>query len=542
MIVCGHHLISDLNMLVRNGHTIPPLKFFDTEVAARWLYPDQKDFRLEHLALRMTDMADWRPSIKRMTMEDFEALSDEELGWRCGGDAEAAVKLKEKLEPEITRQGLDKIYALAMDVLPILARVGGIGMAVNTHELTKLAVHLGGPDCPKVPVEGWLAREKALLEQTLNIKNVSSSQQLAPAIYGSRFKATSLHKTETGAASTDKKSLMWARYIAREKKQDALQDLLSRLLTFSREEKLYNTYYRGWLHGPARGTRVYSIYSLGRTSTGRLSSYDENLQNIPKRVRKLVVPSQDYDYIVQVDYKQLELAVAAHISQDAVLLDWVRRGLDIHALQAAYVLGLPQPKTQADFARFKEEHNTERQIGKRANFSTLYGVSAASLSWQAFEDSEGEIWIPPDDAQRYIDAFFVRFEGYNRYKTDLSRRLARGEKIASDFGRWWVFPNIAAGLRRAQNYPIQATASDLTILVMRTLDGILRRNGWKSRIIGEVHDSLVFESTKRELQAFMKLIKRVCEAPNTTPFGFSLRVPLTVEVQYGFNWGELQTV
>lgn len=528
-------------MLVRNGHEIPDAEFFDTEVAARWLYPDQKDFRLEHLALRMTDMADWRPNIRKLEMEDFERLSDEELGNRCGGDAEAAVRLQQILKPEITRYGLEKIYRLAMDVLPILAGIGGRGMAVDRASLLGRAQHLGGTEFPKDPTDGWLAKEKKELQETLGIENVNSPQQLANAIFGSKFKAKPLHRTETGY-STDKKSLMWARYLARQNNKTDLDSLLTRLLTYSKEEKLYSTYYRGWLTGPANGARVFSVYSLGRTATGRLSSYDENLQNIPSTVRQLVVPSEGYDYIVQADYKQLELAVAAHISQDPVLLDWVRRGLDIHALQAAYVLGLPEPQTQDDFAKFKKTYPVERQIGKRANFSTLYGVSAPSLAWQAFEDSDGEIWIHPDDAQLYIDAFFTRFQGYRQYTYDLQRRNARGDWVVSDFGRRWIFEPNNAGWRKSQNYPIQATASDLTILVMRALQAILTKNGWVSRIIGEVHDSLVFESTKKELPAFLKLVKRVCENPDTSEFGFKLRVPLTVELQYGRTWGNLETV
>lgn len=541
MDVVLHHGSSDLSMLVRNGITIPDnVRFRDTEVAARWVYPDQTDFSLVHLALRMTDMADWRPNVRKLEMEDFENLSDEALGERCGGDAEATIRLWKKLEPEITRYQLDKIYDLAMDVMPILATIGGTGMSIDKRGLQERAVALGGPGWPEKPVSGWLADERRALETTLGIDNLNSNRQLAKALYGSKIGAKASHKTEKGEWSTDRNSVMWARYQARQRKNVRLDALLTKLLEFGQEKTRYIRYYRNWLDGPGQGTRVYSTYALGRTSTGRLSSYDENLQNIPPKIRELVVPSDGYDYIVQADFKQLELAVAAHISQDPTLLDWVRRGLDIHALQAASVLGIPQPRTKEQFAEFKRRYAIERQIGKRANFGTLYGVGAESLAWQVFGDSEGTVWIPPAIVQTYIDEFFKRFSGYKHYIDDLRRVLYRKDWIVSPFGRRWFLPSDNAGWRKAQNYPIQSTASDLTILVLKALNTILKKNKWTSRIIGEVHDSIVLETTRRELHALIKLVKRVCENPDTAPFGFTLRVPLTVEMQYGTTWGTLQ--
>lgn len=535
MLIVGHNLASDYAKLIQNGYRLPPHPVFDTEVASRWVWPDEEDHSLEHLALTVTSMGQWRKSIKRLKMADFEAMSDDELAERCGGDAEATVRLYEVLKDEITAYGLNKIFGLAMDVLPILAEMGGWGMALDHTELCRRAEEIGGWPSEK---RGWLGGEKVELERILKIENLNSHEQVAKTIFGSRFRAEPLHRTTKGFSS-DKKSLMWARYLARQKGKTDLAELLSRLLEYSAKSKTYSTYYRAWLNGPSRGERVHANYSLSRTSTGRLSSFDENLQNVPDEVRELVVPSSGYDLIVQADFKQLELAIAAHVSQDPTLLDWIRRGLDIHSLQASRVLGLPEPKTKQEFARFKEKYPTERQIGKRANFSCLYGVMEDTFSWQIFQDSGGLTWVPPEEGKKYIDTFFKTFQGYQTFINELWKRLCNQEWIVSDTGRRWFLPADAAGWRKAQNYPVQSLASDITLLAVRALYRALKTSGMVSRIIGEVHDSIVLETTWEELKRLVRMIRRICENPHTKPFGFTLSVPLTCEIKGGESWGRL---
>lgn len=531
MRLVGHELVADLGRLVRNGYALPEASYFCTSTASKWLYPDAPDHGLEHLALRLSNMPQWRP-IASLDIDDFDRMSDEDLGNRCGGDAEASLRLFPRLAEEIKTRGLSKIWRLAMAVLPVLATVGGTGMAVDRDRLADRVVAVGRKT----------SEERAALEKLLGIEakpgsKTISHDQLADVIYKPPFNAVAMRKTTTGY-STDRISLLWARYKAREEKNQQLDDVLTRLLDYGEQSKLLSTYYKPWLDSGA-GLRVYSCYSLGGTATGRLSSYDTNLQNVPSDARELIVPSDGYDLIVQADFKQLELCTAGELSGDKTLFDWISRGLDIHALQAARVLGLKEPHTKDEIASFKEQFKTERQIGKRANFATLYGVSADSLAWQIFKDAEGAIWIPPDQVQPYIDMFFKTFTGWKAHSDRLRQKLARQEPITSPTGRSWLLPNSEAGWRQACNYGVQSLASDLVLLVLWSLYNILKRDGWKTRIIGEVHDSIVLETTKKELPGLLKLMKHVCEHPDTSSFGFKLRVPLAIELQKGLTWASL---
>lgn len=530
MRLVGHHLVSDLSMLVRNGLQLPEgVEYVDTEVGAHWLWPDQKEFggfALETLALRMTNMAHWRKTLGEVDMDDFEAMSNEDLAHRCGGDAEAAFRLAQIILPQIDRTGLRKVWDLAMSVLPILAEVGGRGMALKTDELR----------LREQTLRAWLTQEREDLEKTLGVTNLNSDAQVAEALFSHVFKATPLKETSLGY-SVGKLSLMWARYKAREYGDTKLVELLSRILDWNEKYKLHSTYYLGWVQ--RGGERVHAVYHLGRTGTGRLSCYDYNLQNIPPIARELVIPSPGYDWIVQADFKMLEICVAAHLSQDPVMTDWVQRGLDIHSLQAARVMGLPEPKTPAEFAQFKTKYKLQRDIGKMANFATLYGVSDESLSWQVFEQSKGETYITHEEAARYIEAFKTTFAGFMAHVDRVWALIQNDEWITTDFGRRWVFEKNNAGKRQGMNYPVQSEASDLVLLALLAIATELKRGGWRTRIIGEVHDSFVFEVPDNELQHLFVLLKQLCENIDTSDFNFQLRVPLRVDIQYGTDWRRL---
>ena len=521
-------------MLVRNGYTIPNESYFDTYVAAKWCHPDLTDYGLEALALHMTDMPQWRQTIGKLAMDDFEQMSNDVLANRCAGDAEAPLKLKKVLEPEIKRLKLTKIWNLGMSCLPVLAEIGGLGMYVNIDELKKRASSQEGG------VGYWLEKEKADLESLLKIDNLHSHQQLAKILYKD-LKAVPLRETTKGW-STDRLSLYWARFKAQEENNQEIILILNRLLEYGTQSKLHSTYYTSWLSGIGADGRVHSNYSLGGTISGRLSSFDFNLQNTPDSVRELVVPSPGYDIIVAADESAIELRTAAHVSRDPTLVEWIRNKVDIHSRIAARVLGLSEPRTQEEFARFKKEHNKERQAGKKAVFSSLYGVSAESLAWQLFKESDGLTWIPPMQMQQYLDMIFKTFYGYKQYITELWYKLLDNNWIVSETGRRWVFEATRAGWRQAQNFPIQSLASDLMLIGLRKLFYELKRLRMKSRLIGTVHDSVILEAPKAELKTLYKLLKECLENPDTSKFGFSLRVPLAVETKIGPTFKQLEVV
>ena len=218
----------------------------------------------------------------------------------------------------------------------------------------------------------------------------------------------------------------------------------------------------------------------------------------------------------------------------------VREERDVHSITAARAAGLREPKTKAEFMAFKEQHKDERAIGKMSNFATIYLVSADSLSWQIFEKSDGQIYLTEKETQKYIDSFFNTFKHYKTYVDSRRVVLARNEWIVSDFGRRWLFPNTNAGLRQAINFPVQSTASDITILVLHRLYHELKRLKFKSRITAEIHDSAVLEVPNNELLTVVSLIQEIFENPQTQPFNFQLRIPLKVEISYGPSWSELK--
>ena len=529
MIIVGHELSTDLTTLVRSGYTLPDCEYFCTSTAAQWLEPGT-DHSLEHLVLQETSMGMWRSTLGKVKPAEFDEMSDDELGRRCGGDAEGALRLYPIYKARIEQAGFQKVWALAMDVLPILAEIGGVGMRVDTRALTERAT----------TTDRWLKKEKAALEQQLGIINLNSHIQIAEALFG-RHGATPLHRTTQGY-STDRTALLWARYQAQQAGSSRLATLLSRVLDYGAQSKLASTYYQGWLDAIGTGQRVHSFYSLGRTATGRLASFGVNLQNVPEKARELIVPSDGFDYIVQADASQIEWRVTAHLSGDRLMRQWIIDGRDAHSIVAARVMGLPEPQTKKEFERFKIEHKLERDTGKMSNFATIFLVSADSLVWQIAKMTEGTVWLPEETTQQYINTFFKTFTGYQDYISNIWYALHRKERIRSPFGRSWQLPPTPAGWRRGVNYPTQSTASDIILLILRAVVRELRRRQMKSRVIGEVHDSVILEVTKRELSDIVQIVRYAFTHPDTSQFGFTLSVPLAVECSYGLNLAQLEVI
>ena len=532
MILVLFNGVSDLSKLVENGYAIPRnVQYFDPFVGARWCWPDAYDNSLEHLVLRLTNVGQWRPYGK-LSAEDFNTISNEDLSKRCGGDADAALRLYPIIKSEIKALKLEQIFSLAMDVLPILSEMGGRGMAVDSDELSKRAFGDGNEE----GLETKLKKEKKDLETVLEIENLGSRSQLASSIF-ERFKATPLRKTATGAYSTDRVSLLWALHNSKKSANAQLSLLLQRLLEYSTRSKLYSTYYLPWTR-VGRGARVRSNYNLGTTGTGRLASSQLNLQNLPPAVRELIRSSDGYDYLVQLDGKQIEWRMAAFLSNDKAMLESIKPGRDPHSMTAATALGMEIPKTEKQIKDFKIQFKSERAIGKMTNFATIFGVSSESLSWQIFEQSEGETWIGERKSQVYLDAFDGTFPGWKSYLDYLQDEINRGNWIVSPTGRRWIFDKNHAGLRKASNYPVQSLSSDIILLILRAI--AKKISWWKTRIIGEVHDSIVFETTKHELRPLCNIIKDIFCNPDTSEFGFHLTVPLEVDIQVGDRWGNME--
>ena len=327
-------------------------------------------------------------------------------------------------------------------------------------------------------------------------------------------------RTKTGA-STDSEVL----------RQLALRHPFpKRLLEYRELSKLMSTYVDALpkLVDPETG-RLHTTFNQTATATGRLSSSNPNLQNIPiktelgRQIRKAFVPGEAGWTLVAADYSQIELRILAHLSGDEQLIRAFTNGHDIHRATASLIYGVPE----------KEVTSEMRSAMKAINFGIIYGMSAHGLS--------RELGIPHDEAAAFIQAYFERYPKVQGFFKQQWEQAARDGFVQTLLGRRRYIPEINSpdpairqlGQRLAMNTPMQGAAADLIKRAMVELAGELRQHRMASRMLLQVHDELVFEAPPEELRALAALVRRVMEG------AIALRVPLVVTVKTGPNWLDL---
>src|SRR5450432_535933 len=275
--------------------------------------------------------------------------------------------------------------------------------------------------------------------------------------------------------------------------------------------------------------RLHTTFGQTGTATGRLSSINPNLQNIPIRTElgreiRAAFVAEPGNLLLAADYSQIELRLLAHFSADSLLVEAYRTGQDIHTLTASQVFGVPAGEVNA-------EH---RRRAKAVNFGIVYGLSAFGLSQQ--------IGIDQKEAKRFIEAYFEKYVGVRQF-IDRTLEQARAEsKVATLFGRLRPIPDILSknpnlrgfAERTAVNTPLQGTAADLIKLAMIRIDAKLGERNLKSRMLLQVHDELVFEVPEAELEVMKQLVTQQMED------AYELKVPLKVELGVGPNWRDLE--
>jgi DNA polymerase-1 len=275
--------------------------------------------------------------------------------------------------------------------------------------------------------------------------------------------------------------------------------------------------------------RLHTTFGQAATATGRLSSTNPNLQNIPIRTElgreiRAAFTAEPGKVLLAADYSQIELRLLAHFSQDPLLVEAFRRGDDIHTLTASQVFGVPPLMVTSD----------HRRQAKVVNFGIVYGLSAFGLSQQ--------LGIEPGEAKRFIEAYFERYHGVRAFIDKTLEEARRDQKVKTLFGRVRPIPDINSrnanqrgfAERTAVNTPLQGTAADLIKLAMIRIDAELLERGLASRMTLQVHDELVFEVPESEVEAVSRLVKN--EMENAHP----LSVPLLVEIGVGKNWRDLK--
>ncbi|MEA3153619.1 MAG: polymerase, partial [Betaproteobacteria bacterium] len=472
-----------------------------------------------HKSHDMDNLAERHLSLKTITYDEvtgkgarripFEQVSVEDASEYAAEDADVTLRLHCAISPQVEHdEKLCRVYReIEMPVMAVLWRMERNGVLLDVNLLSDLSREFGGK---------MLEIEAKAHEQAGQPFNLNSPRQIQEILFD-RHKLPVIKKTPSGTPSTDEDVLA----------QLALDHPLPKLiLEYRGLTKLKSTYTDklGEMIHPATG-RVHTCYSQAVAVTGRLSSSDPNLQNIPirtaegRRIREAFIAARG-SHIVSADYSQIELRIMAHISRDESLLRAFAEGRDIHRATASEVFSIPAEELSAE----------QRRYAKAINFGLIYGMSAFGLARQ--------LDIERSAAQQYMDRYFARYPGVAQYM-QRTRELARREGyVETVFGRRLWLPEIRSGSpvrrqaaeRAAINAPMQGTAADLIKIAMIRVQDWLTQDGLKAKLIMQVHDELVLEVPDDELERVREGLPRLMSGVA------ELAVPLMVEVGVGPNW------
>ena len=430
-------------------------------------------------------------------------------------DADVTLRLWRVLKPRLAAEHMTNVYeTLERPLIEVLARMEERGIMIDSAELAKLSREF--------------AQDMGQLEGLIygfagESFNLGSPKQLGDILFG-KMGLPGAKKTATGAWSTAAGVL----------DDLALQgnELAAKILDWRQLSKLKSTYTDALpaFVIPETG-RVHTSYALAATTTGRLSSSDPNLQNIPvrneagRKIRRAFIAPPGHK-LVSADYSQIELRLLAHIAEIPQLKAAFADGQDIHATTASEMFGVP----------IKDMPPEVRRRAKAINFGIIYGISAFGLAAQ--------LGIPREEASAYIKRYFERFPGIRAYMDETKKRVKELGYVTTIFGRKCHYPRATASNpserafneRAAINAPIQGSAADIIRRAMERMDGALEKAKLSARMLLQVHDELVFEVPDREVDATIEVVCKVmAEAPH--PF-LQLAVPLQVEARAAQNWGD----
>jgi DNA polymerase I len=505
----GHDLKLLIRVLAAQGMEVAGTED-DVELLSYLLNPARREHALMDISrerLRCELPVDPRPSAKKRP-EGLSGTTVEELAAWSGACADAVRRLAPELWEELERVGLARLAReVELPLLPILARMERAGVRLDVEALRLVSERVDGQCRQKVIQIHQLAGHEF---------NVASPHQLNQVLF-EELGLPVLKRGKTGP-STDQEVL---------EKLAEQHPLPRAVIEYRGLSKLKSTYLDPLPQLLGRDGRLHTTFHQAATATGRLSSSDPNLQNIPIRgemgpvIRRAFIAADGHQ-LISADYSQVELRLLAHFSEDPGLIEAFERDEDVHTRTAAEVFGVPPGEVTLD----------QRRAAKMVNFGIAYGLSPHGLS--------ARLDIPGEEARLIIDRYFERYAGIRRYldrTIDGARRLGFVETL---FGRRRQIPDIhsrnrnaaQAAERAAINMPIQGTAADLIKMAMITLDSRLAEQGLGARMLLQVHDELVLEAPEPEVPAVMELARRTMA--EVAP----LRVPLKVEVGAGRTWAD----
>ena len=432
---------------------------------------------------------------------------------RAGLEALAALAVREPLAAALTEASLDRLFAeLELPLIPILARMEATGVAIDLAALGLLDVEFAGE----------LARLEAEIFVDVGHQfTLGSPKQLEQVLFY-ELNLPKGKRTKTGF-STDASVLEELR---------AAHPAIGKLLDWRLYSKLRSTYIAALPELLADDGRLHTTFHQAVAATGRLSSSDPNLQNIPirtplgRRIRRAIVAGAPDVTLVAADYSQIELRILAHVSGDAHLREAFLSGADIHRDTAALVLH----KEPADITP------DERSMAKMVNFGIAYGMSDFGLSSRAN--------IPRAEAKAFIERYFATYSGISYYMLHIKETARQQGYVTTLLGRKREIPELrstnaslrGAGERMAINMPIQGTAADIMKIAMIRVDRRLRAEGFRSRLLLQVHDELLLEVPRDEVARLVPVLRETMEG------ALALDVPLTVDVKTGDDWESMTVV
>lgn len=519
----AHNAVYDLVVMQRYGIDVTPVTF-DTMIA-EWLrdpvskFLGLKAFARQYLEVNMTSIDDLIGKGKKQQTMDRVAI--EQVGPYAAADAGVTFRAVEHLRPQLEQAGLVDLYeTLEMPLVPVIAAMQQAGIALDVAYLAQMSERLASS-------LQALEDEIHALGGGYGRFNINSPKQLNDVLFGKLGLPTAgIRKTAHGY-STDAATL-------ERLAGDTGAPIVLKILEYRELAKLKGTYVDALpeLVNPHTG-RVHTSYNQTGTSTGRLSSSNPNLQNIPIRTqigrevrRAFVAPAGRL--LLAVDYSQIELRVLAHISQDATLLEAFAQGQDIHAATAATVYGIPLDQVTYE----------QRSFAKRVNFGLIYGMGAFRLS----RDTD----LTLAEAEAFVSTYFERLPGVEKYIEESKRRATSDGYLTTLFGRKRFFPALVSGqgdrqsqqgeLRAAVNMPIQGTAADIMKRAMINLHDEIQRRGLDALLTLQVHDELVLEVPEAQLEMVRDLVVLVMED------AYVMDAPLKANAQAGKNWYDMQDV
>lgn len=521
----GHNVKYDAIVLARHGLEVSPLRF-DTMIGEWLVHPGTQQGKLGlkslaffRLGVEMTEIEELLGVGRKQITMDFVPI--ERVAPYAAADADITLRLVEPIARDLAANNLTHLFdEVEMPLVPVLMDMEITGVLVDTDFLREMAADLNR-----------LLEER--IREIYNIVgytfNINSTQQLSDVLFHKlQLPTQGLRRTQSGHYSTA---------------ADVLESLLEvdttgvvrAILDYREVEKLRSTYVEALpqMVNPATG-RIHTSFNQTGTVTGRISSSEPNLQNIPirsdlgRRVREAFIAAPDCK-LIGADYSQVELRIMAHISGDEGLRQAFREDQDIHASTAARVFNIPLEAVTPN----------QRSFAKAVNFGLMYGMSAFRLA----RDSG----LTLAEAEAFVRTYFERFPRVREYIETTKRQALERSYVETLLGRRRYFPALQstdtssramaerrAAEREAINMPIQGTAADIIKIAMVRLHRALRERGLRGRMILQVHDELLLEVPNEEVEETLTLVREVME--NAYP----LDVPLRVDARAGRSWGELK--